>query len=70
MNATPAEQIAFDVETERILQILSEEIYDSPQSVSPRKRPKRIRRDLDALHCREAFHSATARSRFRSTRTE
>jgi molecular chaperone HtpG len=32
MNAQTKERIAFDVETERILQILSSEIYDSPKA--------------------------------------
>ena len=32
MNEQVKERIAFDVETERILQILSEEIYDSPKA--------------------------------------
>ena len=32
MNEQTKERIAFDVETERILQILSSEIYDSPKA--------------------------------------
>lgn len=32
MNEQIKERIAFDVETERILQILSSEIYDSPKA--------------------------------------
>ena len=32
MNERVKERIAFDVETERILQILSSEIYDSPKA--------------------------------------
>jgi molecular chaperone HtpG len=32
MNANTKERIAFDVETERVLQILSSEIYDSPKA--------------------------------------
>ena len=32
MTGPTREQIAFDVETERILQILSSEIYDSPKA--------------------------------------
>src|SRR5438105_14239463 len=32
MNERTKEQIPFDVETERILQILSTEIYDSPKA--------------------------------------
>ena len=32
MNDQVKERISFEVETERILQILSEEIYDSPKA--------------------------------------
>jgi molecular chaperone HtpG len=32
MNANVKERIAFDVETERVIQIFSTEIYDSPNA--------------------------------------